>query len=272
VGINIRRSKVLEKLRNGEVATSFKLNLDSSRACELVASFDFDCIWLCAEHIANSYSLMEKQILAAKAYDTDVVVRVSRGSYSDYVKPLELDAAGVMVPHVLNADDARNIVKMTKFYPQGMRAIDGGNSDGKFCRVDFQDYLKQANEERFVIVQIEDYEALDNLEDICKVDGIDMIYFGPGDFSQSLGVPGKFDDPRINEARKYIAKTAKKYNKYAGTVGSTESYHELVDMGYRFINVGVDVVAMIKYCQDITEKISEKNISEKAETENINEY
>ena len=255
MSVKMRRSKVLEKLRSGGVATSIKLNLESSRACEIAASYDFDCIWLCMEHIANTYSVIEKQILAAKSFDTDVVLRIPRGSYSDYVRPLEMDAAGIMVPHVMNAEDARNIVKMTKFYPLGLRPIDGGNADGLYCRIDFFEYLEQANNERFIIAQIEDVEALEDLEKICQVDGIDMVFFGPADFSQSLGITGKFDDSRISEARIKIAETAKKYGKYAGTVGSADNYHELVDMGYRFINLGADVLAINNYCNDIINKI-----------------
>ncbi|MCX6375088.1 MAG: aldolase, partial [Armatimonadetes bacterium] len=92
--MNMRPSRVLRKLRNGEVAVCIKLNLADARAAELTAMFGFDCIWADLEHIPNDWSVVEQQIWAAKSYDVDVMTRVARGSYSDYIRPLEMDSAG----------------------------------------------------------------------------------------------------------------------------------------------------------------------------------
>ena len=152
--LSMRPSRVLAKLRAGGVAHSFKLNLSDARAVEIAAMAGFDCLWLDMEHVANDYAAIEHGIWAAKSRDTDVLVRVPRGSYSDLVRPLELDAAGIMVPHVMSLADAQNVVRMTRFHPVGRRPVDGGNADGAYCGVAFNDYLRQANEQRMVIVQI----------------------------------------------------------------------------------------------------------------------
>lgn len=259
---SMRKSNVLKKLRNNETVICFKMNLSDPRAFEIAAMNGFDCIWTCMEHAPNSNAQIESQIMACKAYDTDIVVRVKRGSYSDYVVPLEMDATGIMVPHIMSAEDARMVAKTTRFHPNGLRPLDGGNADGKFCNVPLADYLSQANYERFVIVQIEDPEPMDELDEICKVEGIDMIFFGPADYSQAIGAPGRFDDPRINEARIQIAKTAEKYGKFAGTVGSLDNLPELKHIGYNFISIGADVVGLQNYCKNIVSKSSE--ISKKA--------
>lgn len=183
------------------------------------------------------------------------MVRVSRGSYSDYIKPLELDAAGIMVPHVMSGDEAEEIVKMTRFHPLGRRPVGGGNADSKFLAVDVKDYLLQANEERFVIVQIEDPESIGNLDDIAAVKGIDMLFFGPGDYSHALGIAGEFDHPEIEKARKLVASAAEKNGKFAGTVGNAGNYKELVEMGYSFLNMGSDVGVMGKGFGEIAEKL-----------------
>ena len=91
-----RKSKVLEKMRSGQKAISYKLNLSCPRAAELVAMSGFDAIWICQEHVPTDQSTMSSQILAAKAYDCDCIVRVAKGSYSDYIRPLEADASGIM--------------------------------------------------------------------------------------------------------------------------------------------------------------------------------
>src|SRR5690625_2953608 len=108
------------------------------------------------EHVRNDSSTVENQIMAGKMHNVDVKCRVPRGSYSDLIKPLEMDAAGSMVPHVMSLADAQQIVKQTKFYPLGLRPLDGGNADGAYTNINTLDYMEQANLERFNILQIED--------------------------------------------------------------------------------------------------------------------
>ncbi len=256
--MNMRRSRVLEKLRAGQVATCFKTNLADPRAIEIIAMAGFDCIWTDMEHVANDWSMIERQIYAAKVHDTDMLVRVARGGYSDYVRPLELDAAGIMVPHIMSLADAKNVVRMTRFHPIGRRPVDGGNADGAYCNVDFKDYIKQANEQRFLMVQIEDPEPLDDLEAIASLEGIDIIFFGPGDFSQGIGAPGDFNHPKLVETRKRIADVCKATGKIAGTIGAPAMFDSLIDMGYRFISSGADVVGLGQYCQSIAAEFQKR--------------
>ena len=239
----------METLRSGNVATCFKANLTDPRVAELASMCGFDCIWLDQEHIGLDWSLMASAIWAAKTNDSDVMVRVARGSYSDYVRPLEMDATGILVPHVMNLEDAKRVVQMTRFHPVGRRPVDGGNADGGYTYMDFKEYLKQANEQRFVILQIEDPEPLDDLEAIAELEGYDMLFFGPGDFSHGIGAPGQWDHPLLTDTRKRVALLAKKHGKFAATVGSPENFSELVDMGYSFINIGADVVGLLNYCK-----------------------
>lgn len=252
--LRMRRSRVLEKLGNGETVFSVKLNFADARVAQLAAMSGFDCIWTDMEHVANDWSTIEQQIGAAKQYDTDTIVRVARGSYSDLIKPLELDAAGIMVPHVMGAADAADIVRAVKFHPLGLRPVDGGNADGGYGLIPFADYIEQANERRFVILQIEDPQPIDELEQIAALPGVDMLFFGPGDFSQAVGVPGQLDHPLVDEARRRVAEAAVRAGKYAGTVGNPDSFRRLAALGYRFLNVGADVVGLGAYFRHIRER------------------
>ncbi|VAV90104.1 hypothetical protein MNBD_ALPHA05-2280 [hydrothermal vent metagenome] len=105
------------------------------------------------EHTASTLEQIENQIRAAKMYDVDAMVRVSRGNYSNLIRPLELDASGLIVPHCMTADDAREIVYRTRFHPLGRRPLDGGNADGSYCRIPTEQYLAQANAQRFIMLQ-----------------------------------------------------------------------------------------------------------------------
>lgn len=266
---SMRKSRVLKKLRNGETAISFKTNFSDTRIYEIIARHGFDCVWACMEHVPNDFSDIEKAVLATKAYDCDLLCRVSRGSYSDYIRPLEMDATGIMVPHVMSLQDAKSVVSMTRFPPIGRRPVDGGNADGFFCNVPFKDYLKQANEERFVILQIEDPEPLDELDAIAELEGYDMLFFGPGDYSVTIGIPGEIWHPEVDEVRKRVADAARKHGKFAGTVGRPEYKDKLVDMGYNFINVGGSVTGFSEYVRGMAEasgiKISASPIAQYGE-------
>lgn len=247
----MRPSRVLRKLRAGETVSCFKINLADPQSAEIAAMAGFDCLWLDQEHLAQNWSVMSAYVWAAKAHDTDVMVRVPRGSYSDYVKPLELDATGLLVPHVMSASDAREVVRMTRFHPLGLRAIDGGSADGGYTNLDFNQYLRQANDQRFLMLQIEDPEPLDELDEIAALDGVDGLFFGPGDFSQAIGSPGEWNHPRLVEARRRVAEAANRHGKVAATTGPIERLGEFLTLGYRFVSVGADVIGVNTYCRGI---------------------
>src|SRR5690606_7567273 len=113
--------------------------------------------------------------------------------------------------------------------------------------VDLKTYMHHANTQKLVIAQIEDVEAVEALDEIAQVEGIDMLFFGPGDFTQSIGAPGEFGDPRVADARRRVAEAAVRHRKFAGTVGGPAVLDDLTAMGYRFISAGADVVALGNY-------------------------
>jgi 4-hydroxy-2-oxoheptanedioate aldolase len=252
--MKMRESRVLKKLKAGEIVSCFKVNLSDGQAADLAAGMGFDCLWIDREHQANDWNVLAAQNWAAKSHDVDLMVRVSRGSYSDYIKPLEMDATGILVPHIMSLEDARKVVRMTRFHPVGRRPVDGGNADGFYTGLDFNDYLTEANEKRFVVFQIEDPEPLDELEAIADLDGYDMLFFGPGDFSHGIGAPGDWNNPRLTAARERIAQVADKYGKYAATTCNINDLGKFTDMGYKFLNIGADVVGLIQYCSTLINK------------------
>lgn len=253
----MRESKILKKLREGQTVSCFKVNIGDPQVAELTAMAGFDCVWLDREHLAQDWNILASQIWAAKGQDTDVMVRVPRGSYSDYVKPLELDASGIIVPHIMSAADAKKVIEMTRFHPIGKRAIDGGSADGNYTNMDFNEYLQKSNQHKCIMLQIEDPEPLDELEAIAELDGFDLLFFGPGDFSQAIGAPGDWNNPKIVEARKRVAEVANKYGKFAATTGTIDRLGEFIDLGYQFVSVGADVVGLSNYCKDLVSKFKQ---------------
>ena len=249
--MKMRPSRVLRKLRAGETTSCVKINTGDPRIVEIAAAYGFDCIWFCNEHVPTDWLLLENMVRAAKLHDTDALVRVPRGSYSDYIRPLEMDATGIMVPHLMSAQQAKEVVRMTKFHPVGRRPVDGGNLDGFFCQIKTVEYQQQANRERFVAVQIEDPEPMDELDAIAAAPGFDMLFFGPGDFSHGIGKPGQTDAPEVVEARRAVAAAARKHDKFAGTTCRVKAVPEIRDEGFQFIAIGADVIGLCVYFEDL---------------------
>ncbi len=243
----LRRSRVLQALRAGRVATCFKSNLSDPRVVEIASLGGIDSIWLCNEHVPTSWTILENQIRAAKLYDVDTLVRVEKGSYSDYIKPFEADATGIIVPHVTTAEEAQQIVQWTRFQPVGRRAMDGGNADGKFCKADVKDYIANNLRERLIIMQIESPEALGNLEKILAVPGYDMVCFGPADFAHLVGLPGQTNSPQVVAARRHVARLARAQGKFVMAAGSSETPAVLEREGHSLITVGADVIGLTDY-------------------------
>lgn len=253
--VSPRQSRVRQILATGESASCIKLNLNDPRIMEIAGLAGFDAIWLCNEHVPNNWTNLENQIRAARLYNVDVILRVEKGSYSDYIKAFEMDAMGIMIPHVSSAEEARKIVQMVRPYPLGLRAMDGGNLDGLFCQVAPDDYIRNLRDERLIIVQIESPEALEQVEEIAKVEGIDGILFGPGDFSHALGKYGDMSDPRIAEARKRVGLAAQANGKFAMSAGMPQPQEELEAFGYRlFVNCG-DVVNLFNIFREKASQI-----------------
>ena len=254
--ITPRKSRVLELLRSGKKAVCYKSNLTCPRVAEIAGMHGFDAFWICQEHVPTDNSVMENFIRACKIYDMDTIVRVAKGCYSDYIRPLEADAAGIMVPHLMSLEEAEYIAHTVRFAPVGLRPLDGGTADGLYCLIDGREYMKFCNENRMVIVQVEDPEPLSQLDKICQVPGIDMIFFGPGDFSQAIGDPCNFDNPEITRVRQLVVKTAHRYGKFAGTV-SAPSLQVCLEEGFDFVNGGSDVRAIGRDCQAVRRTFDE---------------
>lgn len=245
--MKLRKSRVLREMQQGLVATCAKINLSDPRVIELCGLAGYSTVWLCLEHVPNDWQVIENCVRAAKVYDMDVIVRVSRGSYSDYIRPFECDATGLMIPHVETANQAREIVDFCRFRPIGRRALDGGNADGAFCQVPLQEYLLHANSEKYLVLQIESPEALENVEQIAAVPGFEFLLFGAGDYAHRIGKPGQYACPEADDARRRVEAAALAHGKRCMAVGLMLPAPTLKQRGYSIINLASDVVGLGGY-------------------------
>ena len=250
----MRRSRILEKLRNGKVALVTNPSFTYSwRVVEMVGYLGFDDDWIDMEHRDFTYKDAAVNILAARAQDMDGMVRMRKDSYADYFRPLEDGAAGIMVPHIKTREDAEFAVYNAKYTPIGRRGMDGVGADTMYGLEGFD--TQECNRETFIIGQIEDYEPLEIIEDIVSVPGLDGLFVGPGDLSQSYGNPMALDDPRVEAGIAKVAATCAQAGLWWGTPARDVTHaRRFIDMGCRFLATGSDYGILSKGFQELKDE------------------
>ena len=191
----MRPSKIKAKLARREPVLVTSLALTDASLFELASLMGFDGIWLDLEHHAHSVETAATLMRAARVGTADVMARPAKGEFMRLARLLEAGANGIMYPRCDNAQEARELVTWSKFHPKGKRGIDSANADNPYCMMPLAPYVEYANEQTFLVAQIEDPAALEHVEEIAAVDGIDVLFFGPGDFGVLSGIPGQSAHP-----------------------------------------------------------------------------
>jgi len=240
----MRNSRVLREIKEGRIAQCLKINITHPNVIELAGLAGASAVWLCNEHVLNDWITIEHCIRTARIHDMDAIIRVSKGSYSEYVKPFEGDAAGIMIPHVETGAEARRIVELCRFHPLGKRALDSGNADGAYCQIPMQEYLEASNREKFLILQIESPEAIEEIEEIAAVPGFEFLLFGPGDYAHRIGHAGDVQHPEVLAARRKVEAAARKFGKQLFGVAAGGTLEEQLKRGYTIASVGSDILSL----------------------------
>ena len=240
-----------KRLRSGEILTGTLVSLPSPEICELLSHVGYDWLFIDAEH--GAFNPQQAQAMLQAASPTPCVIRVPVGEAIWIKKALDIGAAGIIVPQVHTADQAKEIIKHCKYAPVGDRGIGIGRAH-KYG-IEFEHYLKKANRETAVILQAESKEAIDNIDAIVKLKGLDAILVGPYDLSASLGKPGEINDPVVQNAINTVIKSCKKAGISMGFFGvSAEAVLPYKKKGFTLLTVGVDAGFII---QSATQTLSD---------------
>lgn len=241
----MRPSRIKAKLRRREAALVTTLHLTDPSIFELTSLLGFDGIWMDLEHHAYSVETAGALMRAARVGGADIVARPAKGEFMRLGRLLEAGANAIMYPRCDNAAEAAEVVRWAKFAPLGERGADGGNPDALYGSMPLRDYVRTANEETVLIVQLESPAALRQAAEIARVPGIDILMLGPGDLSVLAGVPGEFDHPLILEAHRTVAAAAKAAGIHWGTVSSgVEHTRSLLALDARFVCHNADIVIL----------------------------
>lgn len=231
---------IRERLRKQETLIGCFLNLGSSLTAEIIGRAGFDWGLIDLEHGAGFESDVLHQLQALEATAAAAVIRVESFERQRFHRVLDLGAHGIMVPRVENGDDARRAVAAMRYQPEGVRGVAQMNRASGFGS-DFGRYFASAKDTLLTVLQIEGKESVRNLDAIAATEGCDVLFVGPTDLSQSLGIMGQLEHPMFVEAVKATADAARRHKKAAGILArGPEDCRRYWDLGYRFIACNSD--------------------------------
>lgn len=242
----MRANRILQKLRQGEpVLVPTVWTVPHWKIVEMMGLVGYDGVWLEMEHAAFTYEQLAQMALAARATGMEVIVRISRGGYNDVIRPLEAGATGLILPHCTGAADAREFVQMARFQPFGWRGV-GGSVDSRYGTIPFPEYVEWANREVLLAVMIERREAVEGVEAIAATEGLDLLFIGPYDLSQSYGILGQVGHPLILEAVERVGQACAQHGKHWGlSCSSFEQVQQVFARGARFFNPTSEMDALM---------------------------
>jgi 2-keto-3-deoxy-L-rhamnonate aldolase RhmA len=194
------------------------------------------------EHTGWSIETIRMLIATTRAADTVPMVRVPATQYHLLSRPLDVGAMGLMVPMVEDKDQANFIVRSAKYFPEGGRGAAFGVAHDDYTGGDVASKMASANAEVLLIAQIETAKGVENSDAIASVEGIDCLWIGHFDLTQSLGIPAQFNNPIFQEAVDKVLAACAKHGKAAGIMaGSVDVGHEWIGRGFRAIAYSGDL-------------------------------
>jgi 2-keto-3-deoxy-L-rhamnonate aldolase RhmA len=217
-------------------ALGCSLMFPSPQLVEMLAHAGFDWVLLDCEHGSLSLSDVEIMAMAADAAGITPIARPRSNSPADIQSVMDRGVAGVQIPHVNTADDARRAVQSVKFGPGAARGLAAGTRPDRWgLGARMPDFTQQANANSLVCVQIEHQQAVANIDDILKVEGIDVFFVGPSDLSQSMGHPGDPKAPQVAEAIAHAFARIRAAGKTPGMPATADALPEVLAAGCRYI-------------------------------------
>jgi 4-hydroxy-2-oxoheptanedioate aldolase len=251
--MDLPRNRFKHALHEGKPQIGLWSSLASHYTVEVIAGAGFDWILLDSEHSPNDLESLLIQLQAAAPYETHCVVRVPWNDMVTIKRVLDIGAQSLLVPYVSTRTEAEHAVSYTRYPPAGVRGVAGTTRATRFGRI--KDYAKRAHEEICLLLQVETQAALDNIETICAVEGVDGVFIGPADLHASLGYPGEIANPKVKPLIDDAIRRIRKAGKAPGilTPNEADARHWL-ECGALFVAVGADVGILARGAEALAAK------------------
>jgi len=232
----MRKNEMKARLQSGKPALGCSIMIPSPQMVEMAAHAGFDWVLIDMEHGTIGLETAELMCMAAEARGISAVVRPRNNASAEITSVMDRGAAGVQVPHINTADDARRALAAVKFGPGDNRGLAAGTRPDCYGLAKaMPDFVLEANAQSLVCIQLEHAKAIENVDALLAVDDIDVYFIGPSDLSQSMGHPGNPKAPPVKDA---IGKTLARIvaaGKTPGMPATTDNLDQVIASGCRYI-------------------------------------
>ena len=229
-------NRMKSKLLSGRPAFGVSIMFPSPHIVDMVGRLGFDWVLIDCEHGSIALESVELMVMAAEAADVTPIARPPVNSFESIGQLMDRGVMGVQVPHVNTAEDARRAVESVKYHPLGERGLAAGVRSASYgYGMSMSEYAEHSNRETLVCVQLEEAEAIENVDEIVQVEGVDVFFVGPSDLSQSLGYPGQADAPEVRRAMDRAFSSIATAGKTSGSAGNTAAIRRYLDQGVAYI-------------------------------------
>ena len=247
-----------EKILNNELCLG--VGLRQSRTVDIgkiMATSGYDWLFIDMEHNSMDIDIASQISVAAQDAGITPIVRVPDFAHHHATRVLDCGAMGVVFPHVDNADIAKKLVSYCLYPPKGHRSMTGVLPQLDFKQQPIADVASIINKNMLIVIMLESPEAIDNVDSIAAVDGVDVILIGTNDLCMEMGIPGDYSNPKVKDAYTKVIETCKKYGKTPGMGGvyNEELMSEYIKMGMRFILSGSDLSFMMQSASQRSNKL-----------------
>lgn len=238
----MKPNRAVQTLADGNVAVGHMLmEFATHGVAQMLATADLDFVLIDMEHSPFTSQDVARLVGWFQATEIAPIVRVPQVQYHFIARCLDAGALGVMVPNVKTGAQAKEIVDCAKYAPLGQRGVALGGALTGYKTVNPPDFLDYSNRNTTIICQIESEEGLENIEAIASTPGVDCLWVGHFDLTNSMGIPGQFDSQRFLDGLKLVAETCRSHGLAAGIQpGSPEQAAQWMEMGYNMISYSAD--------------------------------
>lgn len=255
----MKQNDLKERMTRGETVYGIFLNAGSSVLAEVAGLAGFDFVLIDSEHGPTGVMENREIVQAAEYRNTIPLVRVPNGNSDTILKMLDIGAHGILVPHINTAEEARQVARAARYYPEGNRGV-ASTRAADYGFTSLTEYFGLANRRNLVAVQCEDIACLPQVDAIAAVEGVDMLFVGPYDLSSTMGTPGKVDYESIKEMVDSVLAAVKRHGKLAGIfTKNADEAKFYAELGFQLVIVGTDIQSFAGVCRSLVSQLKEKH-------------
>jgi len=252
----MKKNNLKKAIKEGKIVLGPFMKFTDPAAVEIMGFAGFDFVIIDQEHGPISIETAQNMIRAAESVNITPIIRVDKNEETSILRALDIGVQGIEIPQINSKDSAMQAVKSVKYSPQGDRGVCRYVRAADYSSMDKFKYFESANKETMIIAHIEGVEGINNLDEILSVSGIDLIFIGPYDLSQSLGIPGKVNDSLVVKKMKEVVNKCREKGIAVGTFADdVQTAKRWISLGVQYMSFSVDVGILYDISKTIVNKL-----------------